>query len=206
MAFSKTTWTWIIVVAIILIIVAIVIYLFRCSIFSGLSSCVEDPNNAGIPIPPGSPSVKWVPEVPPYNVGMFGPKIKALQKALGFSVIDQDGKLGSDTRAAIIAKGYAVPLSDADYNKIIGNPAPPATKKTIDDYVGTFIKSGNIDGVIVRYIADNSEFKKYGKNANIGTLGNSVGTGYHKIFDVAGDSSLQGLKISDQYLKAILGL
>lgn len=120
MKLSRTTWTWIIVIAIILIIAAVVIYLFRCSIFSNLTSCVEDPNTTNIPTPPGSPTSKWVDATPPYNLGMWGTKIKALQAALGFTGPALDGKLGPVTRNAIIAKGYAFPLSQLDYDKIVG--------------------------------------------------------------------------------------
>lgn len=120
MKLSRTTWTWIIVIAIILIIAAIVIYLFRCDIFKNLTSCVEDPNKTNTPTPPGSPSPKWIAETPPYNLGMWGPKIKALQAILGFTGTALDGKLGAMTRDAIIAKGYAFPLSQSDYDKIVG--------------------------------------------------------------------------------------
>lgn len=124
MKLSKTTWTWIIVIAIILIIAAIVIYLFRCNIFKNLTSCVEDPNKTNTPTPPGSPSTKWIPETPPYNLGMWGPKIKALQAVLGFTGTSLDSKLGPMTMNAITAKGYAFPLSQADYDKIVGTTDP----------------------------------------------------------------------------------
>lgn len=109
-------------IAVAAIVIGILIYIFRCDIFKNLSSCVEDPNESNTPVPPGSPTPKWVPEVPPYNIGMFGPKIKALQKALGFSTADQDGKLGPQTASAITAKGKSMPLSETDYNAIV-NPA-----------------------------------------------------------------------------------
>lgn len=125
MKLSRTAWTVIIVVAIILLIAAVLIYFFRCSIFKDLASCIEDPNDTNTPTPPGSPSTKWLPETPPYNLGMWGPKIKALQAALGFTGTSLDGKLGPMTRSAIIAKGYAFPLSQADYDKITGTTTPP---------------------------------------------------------------------------------
>ena len=139
MAFQRKTLIWLFVIAAVIILAAIIIYIFRCDIFKNLTSCVEDPNDSNTPVPIGSPYTKWVAEAPPYNVGMFGPKIKALQTALGFPTGTcgncADGKLGNNTRAAIVAAGYAFPLIDSDYNKILGitngteptgpPPAPP---------------------------------------------------------------------------------
>lgn len=122
MAFQRKTLIWFLVIAVIIVVAAIVIYLFRCDIFKNLGSCVEDPNDTNQPIPTGSPTPKWVAETPPYNIGQFGPKIKALQKALGFSVADQDGKFGPQTASAVIAKGKPVPLPESDYQAIV-NPA-----------------------------------------------------------------------------------
>lgn len=122
MAVQRKTWVWLIVIAAIIILAAVLIYIFRCNIFKNLSTCVADPNKTNTPVPPGTPAEnlgKWIPETPPYNLGMFGPKIKALQKALGLAEKDQDGKLGPQTSAAIVSKGYVVPLSESDYNKII---------------------------------------------------------------------------------------
>lgn len=121
MASQRKTLIWLLVIAVIAIVAAIIIYLFRCDIFKNLNSCVQDPNKNNTPVPPGSPTTKWVPEQFPLNLGMFGPKIKALQQALEFAEVDQDGKFGNiKTKPAVIAKGYSVPLSEADYNKIIG--------------------------------------------------------------------------------------
>lgn len=129
MASTKKTITIVVVVTIIAIGIGVVVYIFRCSLFKNFGSCVEDPNKSNTPTPPGSPSNKWVPETPPYNLGMFGPKIKALQVALGFpaGTCDNcaDGKLGTNTKAAIIAKGYAVPLIQSDYDKIMGTTSGP---------------------------------------------------------------------------------
>lgn len=129
MAFTRNTRIIFFAIAAVVVIGGILIYIFRCKLFPSLSSCVEDPNKNNIPVPPGSPTPKWVPESFPLNVGMFGPKIKALQKALGFQSTDknapnyQDGYFGGEeTKSAIIAKGKTVPLSEADYNSIV-NPA-----------------------------------------------------------------------------------
>lgn len=118
MAFTKRKGIIIFIVVAVVIIAAVLVYVFRCKLFPALGSCVQDPNKNNTPIPPGSPTPKWVPEKPPYNVGMFGPKIKALQTALGISA---DGQFGQQTKAAVIAKGKVVPLSEVDYN-ILVNP------------------------------------------------------------------------------------
>lgn len=67
-----------------------------------------------------------------------GDKVRLLQQALirtyGTSILKKfgaDGDLGTETQSALRSKGYGVPLSEADYNKIIGKkeeaqtPPPP---------------------------------------------------------------------------------
>lgn len=218
MALSRNNITALIIAAIIIVVLLITVYLFRCSIFKSLSSCVQPPDKANKPLPPTSPTSKWVPESFPLNVGMYGPKTKALQKAMGFQTTDPKGKNYADgyfgdveTKPAVIAKGYSVPLSMADYNKIVGTSGSGSSSgsgKTLSDYEGTFINTGNTINTTVRYIADSSTFKTYGKNENIGTLGSDLGNGYHRIFGVSGydDSFGSGLKIADAQLKIILGI
>lgn len=206
MKLSKTTWTVIIIIAVIIIVIALIVYKFRCDIFSGLSSCVQDPNKTNTPVPAGSPSPTWVSETFPLNIGMYGAKIKALQTALN---ITADGKFGPQTKGAVIAKGYTVPLSESDYNKIVipsSGGGNNTGKKTLDDYIGTYINTGNTINTTVRYIADSSVFKTYGKNANVGRLGTALPNGYHEMFDVAGDDSTHGLKLADSQLKVILNI
>jgi len=148
---------WFIVIAVV-VIGGILIYIFRCKLFPSLSSCVEDPNKNDTPVPPGSSSTTWIPETPPYNVGMFGPKIKALQSALGISA---DGKFGNQTKAAIISAGYAVPLSSADYDKIIAG-------KDTSNPIGKTVYA-KFSGVKV-YKADNSVYKTATKDEYIGVI------------------------------------
>lgn len=143
MALSKKSLTWIFIVAVIVIVGGIAIYIFRCSIFKNLSSCVPDPNLSNTPVPQGSPTPKWIPETDPYNVGMYGPKIKALQAAMGFTGTDLDGKFGNDTKNAITGKGYAVPLSQSDYNTIVNTSGGSAGQ----NIKGAYAK---YDNVIVR--------------------------------------------------------
>lgn len=146
MAVNKKTAGTILIVVGILIIVSGLLYFFRCRLFN-LASCIQDPNKDNTPVPSGSPTTKWIPETPPYNVGMFGAKIKQLQKVLG---VTQDAKFGNQTKSAIIAKGYSVPLSQPDYNTI----------------VNTFGGSGaqNIKGAYAKY--DTTVFNKSDLSVN----------------------------------------
>lgn len=159
MALSKTSLRWIFWIVIAVIIIALLVYFFRCSIFSNLGSCIEDPNETNTPVPPGSPTPKWVPESFPLNVGMFGPKIKNLQKALGIS---QDGRFGTvETLPALQAKGYNVPLSLTDYDKIVN---PPATGggtnfQAVKNGLGTAGK--NFSGGVTGYMAGPNEVYKF---------------------------------------------
>lgn len=170
MKLSRTAWTVIIVVAIILLIAAVVIYLFRCSIFKNLASCIEDPNDTNTPTPPGSPSTKWVPETPPYNLAMWGPKIKALQAVLGFTGTDVDGKLGPKTRDAIVAKGYAFPLSQADYDKIMGTTTGTGNGSTVTPPA---VDPGNVVGKKV-YAKDSIVHIRSTPDVNDGWFNNKV--------------------------------
>lgn len=141
MALSRKTY-WIIfaAVAAVVIIAVILYFIFR--------NPVADPNKTNTPVPTDSPTPKWVKETFPLNVGMYGPKIKALQKALGFSIADQDGKLGPQTKAGIIAKGYAVPLSQTDYNTIIntgGGSASSNIKGVYAKYDNTIVRDKNLN-------------------------------------------------------------
>lgn len=109
MILTQKTIRWIIVIAAV-IVIGLAIWYYRTK--------VKDPNVNNEPVPAGSPTPKWVPESFPLNVGMYGTKIKTLQQKLGIS---DDGKFGTQTKSAVIAKGKQVPLSEADYNSIV-NP------------------------------------------------------------------------------------
>lgn len=117
---------------------------------------VEKPKE---PTPPGSPTPDWIPEVFPLNTGMFGPKIKALQTALAISA---DGKFGNQTKAAVIAAGYAVPLSQPDYDKILKakDTTNPIGKTAYSKYAGTKVYK----------ISDKSVYKTAGQDEYIGTI------------------------------------
>lgn len=169
MVLSKKTWIWIIVIAVLLLVIVIIAYLFRCKLFSGLSSCVEDPNITNTPVPPGSASTKWVPESDPYKIGMYGPKIKAMQSVLG---ITADGKFGNQTANAITSRGYTLPLSLQDYNTIIATSGGNASQ----NIAGAYAK---YDNTIVRDKALN-EVRKARKDEWLGkvTGTNDSGTYY----------------------------
>lgn len=117
MKLSKGTYKFIFIAAFVVVVGGVALYfIFR-------DPPVEDPNKNGTPVPPGSPTPKWVPEAFPLTLGMYGNKIKALQAALGFTTAQQDGKLGPMTQSALAAKGKALPLSQTDYNNIVNPPA-----------------------------------------------------------------------------------
>lgn len=152
MAKGKNKWMIVVFIAVAVIIAAgaIYYYFFR----------VSDPNKNNEPVPPGSPTPKWVPEYFPLNLGMYGTKIKALQAALG---ITQDGKFGPQTNAAILAKGYSVPLSQNDYNAIINSKGGSAAQNIPGAYA-------NFDGVAVYYVSNLSLYKKFNKGQWIGNV------------------------------------
>lgn len=144
MAISKKTATFIFVLIAVVILILIIYYFFfkqvACDPYNNgydINGKVSERCKVGKPtgaVPTGSPSSNWNEETFPLNVGMYGSKIKALQSALS---ITSDGKFGNQTKAAIIAKGYSVPLSEADYNKIV---IPASTGAT---------SSGNINAALV---------------------------------------------------------
>lgn len=100
-----------------LAILAIILYVYRDKLFG---KKVPDPNASNTPVPLGSASPKWVEEKFDLDLGMYGPMIAKLQKALGIS---DDGKFGNQTKTTLVGKGYTVPLKKADYDKIINPPS-----------------------------------------------------------------------------------
>lgn len=81
---------------------------------------VADPNTTNTPGPPNS---QWVSDANfPIKRWSWGPKVLALQKALG---VGQDGRFGSVTEAALQKKTGKTQIStQAEYNAIV-SPAPP---------------------------------------------------------------------------------
>ena len=102
MTVSKKTYTLLFIAVIIIIaILSIWYFFFR-------EPPVEDPNKKNEPIPLDSPTSQWVPETFPLNVGMFGTKIRELQKKLVLPKYGADGKFGNETKSALTAKGYSI--------------------------------------------------------------------------------------------------
>lgn len=78
---------------------------------------VDDPTKTNTPPPSGT---QWIPDSSfPLKKGMWGSKVKAVQKALGIS---DDGKFGPQTEAAIYARFKENTVSEPNYNSLI-NPA-----------------------------------------------------------------------------------
>lgn len=80
----------------------------------------SDPATTGEPSPAGTSG--WVSDSTfPIKKGSWGPKVAALQTAIGAS---SDGKFGPQTESKLIAKtGKAEVSNAADYDKIINPPA-----------------------------------------------------------------------------------
>lgn len=80
----------------------------------------------------------------PLRLHAKGDKVRLLQQALirtyGAGILKKfgaDGDFGSELQAALRSKGYGVPLSESDYNKIVGKKeetqqTPPAPLVTFD--------------------------------------------------------------------------
>jgi len=101
-----------------------------------------------------SEAIQVLSESFPLAIGMKGDKIKALQVKLG--VTPTTGYFGNKTNAAIQSKGYSVPLSEGNYNKIMGivsNPVSPSNVKKGD---AVYLKSSN--GSIYSYPQVKSDY------------------------------------------------
>lgn len=79
----------------------------------------------------------------PYKKGCKSNDIKKVQECLG---IGADGKLGPGTEKAIKAKGYSVPLSQSDYDKIMANCGGSSVTTTTTVYTGG--ESGSIENFV----------------------------------------------------------
>lgn len=79
----------------------------------------NNPSTTGEPSPAGTSG--WVSDSTfPIKKGSWGPKVAALQTAIG---VGSDGKFGSDTEKNLIAKTGKAEVSNAsDYDKIINPP------------------------------------------------------------------------------------
>lgn len=101
----------------------------------------------------------WIPESFPLNVGMYGIKIKLLQQKLG---IKDDGEFGDvQTKPAIIKAGYSVPLSEADYNKIVPPASQPQTPPSNSDIGKTAIAKSGITSIYINDSATAPSFDRF---------------------------------------------
>lgn len=169
---NKSTYKIIFIAVAVVIILAVVLYfIFR--------NPVKDPNKTNTPVPPGSPTIKWVAESFPLNLSMYGPKIKALQIALGFKGLTPetkvDGYLGTNTKNAILAKGYVLPLSQSDYNILIasnGGSAVQNIKGAYAKYDNTIVRDQNLN-----------EKRKVSKDTYLGMATDEDSTGTYWVID-----------------------
>lgn len=110
---------------------------------------VQDPKQSNTPPPIGSPN--WVADDTfPLKKGMWGPKVRTLQKALGFPEGDcgtcADGKFGTNTESAVYAKFKTNDVSKPQYDTLIGG-APTAPKGGGENFQNV-IKSLGAGGVL----------------------------------------------------------
>lgn len=141
---------------ILLFLVAVTLIVVVVKVFFGEPDC--DPNRAGYdmkgnktnkcivavpnktePTPQGAPASTWVAEVFPLNIGMYGIKTKVLQQVLG---ITSDGRFGNETKGAVIAKGFSVPLTEVDYNKILATK-PSTSSATVSNICSKVVSINN---------------------------------------------------------------
>jgi hypothetical protein len=174
------------------------------------------PPPATEPTPVGSSSSKWIPETFPLKKGMFGGQIKNLQEAIGFSGSDLDGKFGSGTEAKVMEKFKKNSVTEPEYDALV-NPkvpttatTPASTKKTIDEYMGTWVKGDpnkTYSKFMLRNEYDATLFKEIPAGGDLGYIGEKGSrAGTHKITGRADDTSWKGLYVSDDSLNRHLAL
>jgi hypothetical protein len=137
-------------------------------------------------------TVNVVSESFPLSVGMTGEKIKALQVKLGVS--PTTGYFGNKTNAAVQAKGYTIPLSEANYNKIMGVTVAPSGQITFGDPV--YLKADQI--VVYSYPEGKSDYikgiikKSDVLDKKIGSFVSDASNGFAKINLIATGRKLVG--------------
>ena len=169
-----------IIVAIIIILVLVAIWLFTTGMKpkdgdndnddSKLNDTPSPTPGSGTYVPsgPSSPtSIKCTNDAFPLGVGSRNQCVVALQRALGIS---QDGIFGQQTKGAVNARGYVVPLTHSDFDKIIGissgswRAGDPVYLKGIGATIDIFVLQSTVGmkkiGSINNYF---SAYKKIGK-------------------------------------------
>lgn len=177
MATERKKLIWVFVVLGI-IILAVLAYVYRDKLFgakcdpnrngfdikgSPNSKCkVEDPRATNTPPPP--PYTQWTSDSTfPIRKGSWGPKVKALQSALG---VTDDGKFGSQTEAALYAKTQKKEVStQAEYDSIV-NPSTSGS-------VGGSVAVGDALGKSV-YAKDQVVHIRSTPNVNDGIINNRI--------------------------------
>jgi len=130
---------YVIVIVVLIASISALVYKYRCNIFK---CTVDKPQGS---VPQGSLTTEWIPEMFPLNIGMYGPKIKELQKALKINV---DGEFGTGTQTAVINKGYNLPITEDSYNEITStgenNPDIGKLAKAKNPFTLLYFLNGNI--------------------------------------------------------------
>lgn len=94
----------------------------------------------------------------PLRIGSKGDKVRSLQQALirtyGAGILPKygaDGMLGKEVQSALRSKGYGIPLSETDYNKITGQKEE--AQQTTPPPLVTFDPSAIAKGIYVAITA-----------------------------------------------------
>ena len=137
---QKKKWISGVIIAVIILLVLVAVWLFTTGmkpkdnekdlkdISGGGDNATPTPGGNSSPTNPTNPtSIKCTKDAFPLGVGSRNQCVVALQRALSIS---QDGIFGQQTKAAVNARGYVVPLTHTDFDKIIG--MSPASWKTGD--------------------------------------------------------------------------
>lgn len=182
---------WIIVILAIIIAAALIWYIISVIKSNRVAASAPKGKNTVKITKPSSASpskTDWIPESFPLNVGMYGPYTQQLQAALG---INQDGEFGTDTKAAVIAKGYNLPLSQDDYNTLalVGQLVYAYSNGVIilnDDF--TFnpakVSEGDLLGKIISVNNDSHNYLIDANFSNPPIINNGTGHIYVPMIDV----------------------
>ena len=190
----------IIIVIVIVILIAVAVYLFvKGGKKDSTDQKLVDPNNPiPTPTPTPTPSNLFTPLTSlftpapetctasafPLGIGSKGVCVEALQHALG---ITADGSFGPKTSTAVTTKGYVVPLSHTDFDKIIG--------KTPSTYTGV----GSFENQRVPKFNEKVYALKKTIPYHYSGMGSAVGASYFPTGNYIGRVS----EVGDSYLKIL---
>ncbi len=176
---QKKKWISGVIIAVIILLVLVAVWLFTTGMKpKDNEKELKDMGEDNPPIPTGGNSlpppsvnpttVKCTNDAFPLGVGSRNQCVVALQKALGIS---QDGIFGQQTKAAVNAKGYVVPLTHSDFDKIIGlNPASwqtgnPVYLKGFGASLDVYVQQSSLGmqriGAINNYLSGSKKVGKY---------------------------------------------